>query len=257
MHARATAELAREAESIAGGIMSFDGVGSWANLAVGLGLDGPVEADELDRLVRFYADRGVEPRIEICPFVDESLLRGLADRGFTVRDFENLLVRDLRGGALPQADGGPDRLEIARVDPSNEAQVRTFIDVSTSGFRPEGEALAEPLLSLTRGMVSSPSNRCFLALYEGEPAGGGAVGVSGSIGALFGTSVLPRYRRRGIQRALILRRLQQARDEGCTHAVIASKPGIATERNATRVGFFLAYTKVLLALRREGLVPSP
>lgn len=35
------------------------------------------------------------------------------------------------------------------------------------------------------------------------------------------------------------------------------KPGIATERNAVRLGFFLAYCKAIMFLPGEGLEPAP
>ena len=94
--ARGTADVGRESEEIAGGWMTFAGNGSWANQACGLGLQGPVTDEDLDRLVEFYDSRGVEPRIEVCPFADETLIAGLSSRGFRLREFENVLARELR-----------------------------------------------------------------------------------------------------------------------------------------------------------------
>lgn len=255
-----TKAVATEAEAIAGGWACYAGPGSWANQAAGMGLDGPVPAAEVARLVTFYTSRGVQPKVELCPFVDPSLLEGLAAHGFSVRGFENVLARELPGGedlraALP--DGWPADLEIVRVDPRDEAQVRTFIDVSTSGFRPEGQPPSAVEIELTSRVVAHPNCDSFLALLGGRFAGGGGMAVGASVAALFGTSVLPAYRRRGIQQALIVRRLERARERDCRIATIGSEPGISTERNASRVGFFLAYSKTILTLRREGLVPSP
>ena len=77
------------------------------------------------------------------------------------------------------------------------------------------------------------------------------------VACLFGTSVLPRFRRRGVQQALMLRRLERARERGCLLCVIHSRPGISTERNAARLGFFMAYSKAALALAGPGLEASP
>ncbi|WP_437274769.1 GNAT family N-acetyltransferase [Sorangium sp. So ce375] len=249
-----TAAVVGCAEPIAGGSMAFDGDGSWGNFAVGLGLDGPVTGEDLDRLVAFYAARGAEPRIEVCPFAHGSLLRGLAERGFVLREFENVLARELAPdedlrALVPQA--GPEGLEIVRIDPGDDAQVRVFIDVATSGFRPADAPLSPALFEITRRLVAHPGCDSYLALVNGEPAGGGSVEVSGEGAALFGASVLPRFRERGIQQALIVRRLERVRERGCHLACISASPGIPTERNAMRLGFFMAYSKGIFTRRSE------
>lgn len=244
---RSIADLAREAEPVAGGWMSYDAPGSWANQATGLGMAGPVTGADLDRLVAFYEARECVPRLEVCPFADPSLLQELRLRGFGLVEFENLLARDL----APGLDRGPvdDELTIEPVDPADERTVETFIDVSTSGFRPPDQPIDGWFAAITRRMVSHPQVRCFLARVGGEPAGGGACEIADEIVALFGTSVLPAFRRRGIQRDLMVRRLDAGRRDGARLAVIGSKPGIPTERNAGRLGFELAYTKVAVERR--------
>ena len=75
--------------------------------------------------------------------------------------------------------------------------------------------------------------------------------------SLFGASVRPAFRRRGIQQALIAARLDRARSLGAELASVTSHPGIPTERNAARFGFQLAYVRAVLVKRAPGLVPSP
>lgn len=258
--ARTLAELAVVAEPVGGGWMCFERKGAWCNQAAGLGLEGPVSGEELDRLVEFYVSRGVEPRLELCPFVHESLVRGLAQRGFVLRDFENVLVRELSAdedlrAALPR--GWPAGLELELIDPTDQGRVITFVDVASCGFGKNGGPVPETLIEICRRLTTRPGIYSFLALVDGEPAGGGQLGVSDEAASLFGTSVVPEFRRRGVQAALIVRRLEQARDVGCELVTIHSRPGIATERNSARLGFYLAYTKVIMAMPGEGLATSP
>ncbi|WP_437313314.1 GNAT family N-acetyltransferase [Sorangium sp. So ce385] len=248
-----TSSVVACAEPIAGGWMAFDGDGSWGNFAAGLGLAGPVSDEDLDRLVAFYAARDMEPQIQVCPFAHESLVRGLAERGFVLREFENVLAREL----APDEDlralvphNGPAGLEIVRVDPGDEAQVRAFIEVSTSGFRAEDEPITPALFEITRRVVAQPGCDSYLALVNGEPAGGGSVEIAGDGAALFGASVLPRFRERGIQQLLIVRRLERVRERGRRLACISASPGIPTERNALRLGFFMAYSKGVFVQRK-------
>lgn len=250
--ARGVAKIAREAEPIAGGWMAWGGPDSWLNQAAGLGLEGPVTAKDVERLIAFFRERGALPLVEVATYADPSLTRELAARGFVPREFAHVLVRPVEGAAdsfrhlLPH--GWPEGLEIVRVDPGDAAQVDQFIDASTVGFRSPGGPITQEIASFARGIVQSESVESFLARVDGEPAGGGSVEFDGDVAALISTSVDERFRRRGIQQALIARRLESARSHGATLAAIESAAGTGTERNARRLGFRLAYAKVILAL---------
>lgn len=257
--AEITVAAAETSEPIAGGFMSVSGVGSWTNQACGLGLAGPVAEAEVPRLVAFYASRGIEPKIEVCPFADESLLAGLAAHGFVLREFEAVLARPLTDASetFAPALGWPEGIRFARVDRHDSAEVEQFIEASTCGFRPENTPVPEELAATSRRMIARTRTESFLAL-EGEVAVGGAsLDIGDGVAALMGTSVRSSHRGRGIQQALIAIRLLEARERGCVVACIHSRPGIPTERNAARLGFSLVYHKVVLVRPGPGLAPSP
>lgn len=256
--AKSTAEIVEDAEPITGGWMAYDRPGSWANQACGLGLNGPVTDNELDSLVHFYASRGVEPRIEVCPFADHTLIDGLARRGFQLVEFENVLARDLSHEPFPPQvpHGWPEPLKIELVDAGDPERAQNFIEVSTSGFRPLDKPLDPDVFETTRRMIAHPRTEAYLATRDGVSVGGGAMEAVGPIACLFSTSVLPNWRRRGVQAALIVRRLERARERGCDLGIIHSSPGETTERNAFRLGFRVAYTKVIMVMPGAGLMPS-
>src|SRR5262245_29273340 len=119
-HAAGLAEVALEARPFAGGTAGRGPPGSWINNAVGAGLNGPVTVAELDDLIRWYADKGIEPRLEVCPFVDPSLLRALEERAFSVKVFETLFCRDLDAtGTVRPIHDAPPELRVSIVDPGN------------------------------------------------------------------------------------------------------------------------------------------
>lgn len=247
-------------EPVGGGWMCFAGKGSWANQAAGLGLDGVVTDVDLDRLVEFYVTRGVEPKIEVAACVDPSLIDGLGARGFRVLEFENVLVRRLDATtdfrALMPHPWPPD-VSIEPVDRTDPNAVYEFALASTSGFRPANEPIPEPLLQSTRNMMRQ--SRCcgYVARVDGVAVGGAAMDASPDVAALCGTSVDVSLRKRGIQTALMVRRLEAACDLGCRFAAVHSRPGIPTERNALRIGFALAYTKAIMVMPGDGLDRSP
>jgi GNAT superfamily N-acetyltransferase len=258
--ARAASMLAASAQQSrrwAGGTMAFSGRGSWQNQVMGAGLDQPVSDTQIDTMVAFYESRGVEARIELCPFADESLMLGLSDRLFTVRELENVLFFDLRA-ALPELPHGwPPGVEIGLVDPDDRKGIEELVEVSLRGFVPVSEPIPEVLRDASRRMLSMARTRGFIARLDGRVVGGGLLDLTEDSANLAGTSVIAAARRRGIQQALVRARLQTACEHGCRIATIESKPGIPTERNAMRLGFAMAYTKIVLARAGAGLQPSP
>ena len=255
----ATAEIANESEELAGGTLCYVGPGSWANQAAGLGLDGPVSDAELDRFVAFYESRGTEPRIEVASVADESLHAGLAARGFVIREWEHVLVRPLDESvtALLDPAATTEGLTIERVDASDDAAAEEWVRLSLSGFHPPDEPAPAGSVEATRSTVHHPRTRAFVARVDGAGAGAAGLEVGADVAALFATSVLPAFRRRGIQRALIAARLKEARAAGARLACIHSSPTAGTDRNAMRTGFFLAYPKAALVRPGPGLAASP
>lgn len=94
-----------------------------------------------------------------------------------------------------------------------------------------------------------------LARIKGITAGSAAMAVDGQVAGLFGASVPPEYRRRGIQQDLLAARPRFARERGDSLAAIGSRPDAPTDRNVRRMGFFLAYAKPILVQPGSGLVP--
>ncbi len=260
--ARSVGEIADTREAIAGGVMAFTAPGAWSNQAVGLGLEGPVSDVELDRFVDFYVRRGVEPQIEVCPFAHDSLVKGLAARGFRLREFGNVLAKDLTHDdthAPPSLAGG---MKIHRLDPGDEPLLLAYTDIAISCFLPPDVSPDDHFRESIRRSVVHPRSTTFLAMFDGKPQGGGGMEVAQldtgvRTSCLFGAGVTPEYRRRGAQLALIAARVHEARRQGASLVCIQSRPGIATERNAMRLGFQVAYTKVVMTLPGDGLTPSP
>lgn len=245
--ARGAAEIADDVLEIGGGVCCFGGQGSWLNCAFGVGMAGPVGPRDVERLVAFFDEHHVAPRVELCPFADESFVRGLADRGFRLLVFENVLVREL-SEPLPDAlpHGWPEGVTIARLDPADAILAGRFAEVSSSGFHAPGDPPGEALVRSLRRMIGHPAYEHFLAWADGEVIGAASLGVRGPVASLFGATVLGPWRGRGVQAALILRRLVRGRAREARFAVLDSRPGISTERNAARLGFGVAYSKATL-----------
>ncbi len=61
-----------------------------------------------------------------------------------------------------------------------------------------------------------------------------------------GAGTLPAFRGRGMQKALLARRLADAQAAGCDLAVVTTAPGSRSQDNVMRRGFELLYTRAVL-----------
>ncbi len=248
------ADVADASIEIAGGVASRGKPGLWLNTALAVGLTSPVSPDDVVRLAEFHEQVSAEPRIEVSPFSHPSLLRELSAAGFQLRGFENVLYRELRTDEIarpPQAT--PPEVRIAPLDATDDAAVAAFSLAVATGFA-DGEAPSAGSIELTARSARHHRTASFAAYVGERCVGGGSVELFDGQAALWGLSVLPEFRRRGIQQALLAARLNYAAQRGASLATISGLPGMGTERNVRRLGFQLAYTKVVLTRPRAGLL---
>lgn len=250
-------KIAPEHRRFAGGCAARGVPGTWINNSVGMGLSGPVDPSELDELVKWFEEKQIEPRVELCPLVDPSATLGFAARQFVLHSWENVLFRELVASRKAGTVVDPPReLEVRIVDPNDDDMVREFSRVSMSGFFPPGTEPGEADYELSAKWVKQPMALGVVGVMDGMIVGAGTASLSPEVAYLSGLSVLPEYRRRGVQQALIAKRLDLAAERGMRIATIGSRPGAGTERNVRRMGFQLAYTKAILVRPGPGLVPN-
>jgi GNAT superfamily N-acetyltransferase len=223
---------------VAGGIACFAGIGSPMTQAMGLGLDGPVSAADLDRLEALYFDRGSPVQVVTCPLADPSLAALLGSRGYRPVEFENILYLPLDPSA--PSPSPPPGITARPIFPS---EADAWADAISEGFAgmpgvpPELREIALMILGTTGATH-------FLALADGTPAGGGTLFADAAVAFLAGSATRPAHRNRGIQTAMLHARLAQARRHDCDLAVMGSLPGSGSQRNVERLGFRVAYTRV-------------
>lgn len=229
------------------GWLACDAPGSWADFGAGIGVDGPVEDDDLDLLVEFYGARGRPARVQLTPYLHPSLRRGLSARGFVLYEQETLLVRATADPpAVPDVPG----LVLRPVDPLDDADVEAFVDVQMRGFY-EGEPGPAAMEAITRRVARHPRCRTWLLELDGRVVGSGGLEGFEESAVLIAGAVVPEARRRGLQAALVAHRLRVARELGAEYVLVGSTPGGPTERNALRAGFGVAMTLIGVESRRQ------
>jgi GNAT superfamily N-acetyltransferase len=225
---------------VAGGCAVFAGAASPLSHAVGIGLDGPVRAGDLEAIESFFRSRGAAVSLDLCPLADPGLFEELGRRGYRITEFNNVLVKRLAGTEI---------VLTPRVRRSTAAEGELWSHTLGEGFF-EQSALTDEEMDVGRAIFSAPSSLCYLAAAEtGEPAGGGAAAFRDGLATLFADATVARRRGAGFHRELIAARLNEAVARGCDLATASTLPGSGSQRNYERCGFEVVYTKVTLADR--------
>ena len=262
------AEIGDECEHIpaveGGGTVAFKKGVDWLCQAIGCGLDAPITADGIERVAGFLHTRGARPSIDLTDQSGEAAFALVARTGMVLDHAERVYAIDLDRFVEPTAVPG---LTIEALDLANDDQIRVLVRHRVEGFADPGEAPSVGEFEAAERSQRHPRARGFCAYVDGELAGtcgmevielapaGGEPAVR--LASLWAAVVGEPFRRRGIQTALIARRLQQGIAEGCSVAVIECEPGIPTERNAIRLGFSLAYTRLGFKSPESAGTPQP
>ena len=221
---------------IGGGLAVFSGAESPLTHAVGIGLQGPVSAGQIDQIEQFFRSRGARTTIDLCPLADPSVTEMLGERGYGPIEFNNVLVKPLNSfSAVPTPR--------ARRALQTESELWSL--TVGQGFFEQAELTNEEM-DVGRAIFSMPGSLCYLVGEEGQTAGGAAMTIQSGLATLFADSIVTRYRRHGLHQELIAARLADAQARGCDLATASTAPGSTSQRNFERLGFQVVYTKVML-----------
>jgi GNAT superfamily N-acetyltransferase len=225
----------------AGGCAIFAGVESPLTQVVGIGLNGPATAADIDAIEAFFRSRGAGVSIDLCPLADPSLLPLLAARDYCLTEFNNVLVKRLAGTPI---------VATPRVRRAMAGESDLWSHTVGRGFFEQPELTSDEM-DVGRAIFAVPGVFCYLSVADAvEPAGGGALSIRDGLATLFADSTIAPWRQRGLHFELIAARLNEALARGADMATASTLPGSASQRNYERHGFQVAYTKVTLASRR-------
>lgn len=180
---------------------------------------------------------------EVCPLANPILLPLLSERGYRPLEFTSVLCRPIDAAveSTPASPADPGDGVRVRLIEADEHEVWTRTAAGGWGEFPE---LAGFMADIGQVTVSRAHTFCFLATLADEPIATGALSLHDGVALLAGASTVPSGRRRGAQLALLDARLRFAAERGCDLAMMGAAPGSASQRNAERHGFRIAYTRL-------------
>lgn len=221
-----------------GAYAMFDGVGSPCTQTFGLGIFEPAGEGVLDRIEGFFHERHAEVFHEVSPLAGVALAQLLVSRGYRPVEFSSVMYRaiDFESASLPRPN--PD----ITVRTAGEAEAQLWADTAAKGWGEQPE-LTEFLLDLGKVSALREDTLSLLAEIGGTPVATGVLCFHGGVALFAGAATIPEARRQGAQRALLDERLRLAAELGCDVAMMCAEPGSASQRNAERQGFRIAYTR--------------
>jgi GNAT superfamily N-acetyltransferase len=235
---------------LSGGLAVYAGTGSPMNKVIGIGLDQPLDEAGLELIEQRWHERGEPVRIELSILTEPALAATLSGRGYRLHGFENVLARP-----VPDSPDAPDPPGIT-VDAIAGDCFEEWLDVAVDSFaNMDGTGSpADPVLpreELKRligdGLGAEDLSMVRYIARIGERAvGEAALSMDDGLALLAGSGTLPQFRGRGVQKALVSRRLADARNAGCDLAVVVTAPGTRSQENVMRRGFVLLYTRAIL-----------
>ena len=237
-HARLDPDSGAAWQEFAGAYAMFDGVGSPITQTFGLGMFEEADDSILSDIEAFFRSRGAEVFHEVCPLSGAELPGRLASRGYKPIELSNVMFREIDGFS-------PDDGSAIEVRRTSDAETGAWIDTTVKGWGHIPEA-AEYLGQI--GPVLTQYATTFLAVKERAPVAAGALVIADGVAHLAGACTIPEARRQGAQLALLNARLFYGAQQGCNVAMICAEPGSASQRNAERHGFRIAYTRTKWAL---------
>jgi hypothetical protein len=217
-----------------GTAVMFAGVGSPITQTFGLGLHEPLREDDLDAIERFFKTRGAAVNHEVCPLAGVEVFATLSRRGYKPIEVSSVLYQPIDTGT--QIPANPE-LKVRKVARSEAA---IYGKVSAKGWSEHPE-LMPYIESFSKLSVACAT--CFIAERDGKPIATAALFMHEGTALLAGASTIPEGRRQGAQNALLDTRLRVAASNGCNLAMMVAAPGSASQRNAERQGFRIAYTR--------------
>lgn len=233
---RLSPESGAEWKEFDGVFAMFDGPRSPVTQVFGLGIFQPVTAAELEPIEAFFTDRGAPVFFEVSPLAGVALAALLVDRGYRPVEFSSVMF-------MPIGSHGPEPSNPAiTVRIAGEADHYVWAQTAAEGWR-ELAGISDLMLDIGIVSAARAGGQSFLAETGGRAIATGSLCIHEGVALMAGASTIPEARNRGAQRALFEARLRYAKDAGCDLAMVCTEPGSASQRNAERQGFRIAYTR--------------
>jgi hypothetical protein len=163
----------------------------------------------------------------------------LHQRRYEPFEFTSVMYRPIRRD-ISLAAARNERIRVRRAGKEEE---EVFARTSARGWC-EVREVADQVPELMRVSAARLDSASFLAELDGRAIATGVMSACEGVALMAGASTVPEARNQGAQLALLESRLRAGAEAGCDLAMMCAAPGSASQRNAERHGFRIAYTRI-------------
>jgi GNAT superfamily N-acetyltransferase len=221
---------------LGGATVLFDGAGSPVTQTFGLGLYEPATPRTLEEIESYFGERCAPVHHEVSPLAGVETYALLQRRGYAPSELTSVLYAPIDAVRFRTIEA----VEVRLVVPEEfDGWARLGAEAWSSEMPELFDFIAEMGAVSARRMNSA----AWFAEIGGEPVAVAAISISGKTAHMAGAATIPKARGRGAQNALLAARLAYARERSCDIAVMGAACGSASQRNAERNGFRIAYTR--------------
>jgi GNAT superfamily N-acetyltransferase len=187
-------------------------------------------------LAAWYREHGVTARFEMAPGdYDAALGRELARQGYYQSGFHAALI--CRPGDLVAV---PTPADVELV--TSAALMEEYLQAYVAGWGlPEKEH--DRFKANVRPWLGQPGWSLYLGRIDGRPAAAATLYVHGGLGYCADATTDPAFRRRGLQLALLHRRIADAREAGVDLVFSGAEFLSPSHRNMERIGMRLLFIR--------------
>lgn len=225
---------------INGGVACFSGFDSFLSQVIGWGFTTTSNQfkSEIRAIEQFYKSLGHQRvDIELCPFTGNELAVFLNSRGYGIVELNNVSALHLKH--YQKEESIDDEFIVREVQ---EHEIECWAKKVALGFGyPEAQKQFSRY-ARAKGVTA------FAALAEGQIVAGATIAAHDTVCDLGVASTLPTYRGKGLQKKLLIARLNFAKRQGLDLATVTTEPGTVSDLNVQKIGFRCAYTRIKMSL---------
>ena len=217
--------------------------------AIGLGVTARADSTAVAAVLRHYAELGTEARIEVADGIAPIEVAGLLDRHGFQREREVHVVHALEAERPPEVRP----VRGLRIEQVPQAELRTFGRLARIGFEESGDrgvfverSSAFVLSHRTPGRFIG-----YIGYLDDQPVSTGLVCLTAEAGGLYSDSTIPEFRGRGIQKAMIVARIEAGLRQGRRIYTARTEGANTSARNYEQTGFTPLYRASFWARRTD------
>jgi hypothetical protein len=195
------------------------------------------DSGSLEDILQYYEARDRNFQLDLNPVrASTPLFQKLAEHGLRQSGFHSVLY----GLPVSEKPELPNQISIIKIE--QPEQFEHYAEIHCLG---SGMPLSDKhhFVNNNIGLLNRAGWSIYLAYWSGIPAAVAVMHISKGIASCTLAATAPAFRQRGLQYALLQRRLHEAYKDGCELVAAQASFGSSSQRNMERAGLKLAWTR--------------